>query len=439
MSWTSRTRGSRTTSAWSTRLAGPVVENAGARVVALGALTVVTIIVARTGGPTDVGILALMRVLPGVLGVVVACGLPGAVTYFLAGPDRANDRLWASVLVVLGVGALGGSALWFAATPVIQSVLFADVSLPVVALAGLTVATQLPVSVGKSALQGLGDLRASNLVLAAEEAAFLPVFCVGYLLGLRSATLIVIALLVTDLLVGGGAATLVRRRAHALQMSWSPHLDPALTRRVVSFGVRNQVGGLMGLLNLRLDFLVLGALTGPATVGLYGVASKYAELLRLPALAVTWVNYPRIARQGGPQFLATAGRQPLRLIAAGFAGAIVLGVAASWVLPLVYGEEFTATVAPAVVLVLGLALEPAAALGVAYLLGTGRPGRNSLIVGVGLVITLTLDALLIPVYGVMGAAWASTLAYLVTDLCLIFVIWRPLRHAARHASSGNAP
>ena len=33
-----------------------------------------------------------------------------------------------------------------------------------------------------------------------------------------------------------------------------------------------------------------GALEGPAPVGIYAVASKYAELLRLQALAVTWVD-----------------------------------------------------------------------------------------------------------------------------------------------------
>ena len=37
-------------------------------------------------------------------------------------------------------------------------------------------------------------------------------------------------------------------------------------------------------------------MAGPAVLGAYAVASKYAELLRLPGTALTWVFYPRLAK-----------------------------------------------------------------------------------------------------------------------------------------------
>ena len=52
---------------------------------------------------------------------------------------------------------------------------------------------------------------------------------------------------------------------------------------------------MLSLVNLRLDVAILGALVGPGTLGIYAVASKYAELLRLPGLAITYVLYPRLA------------------------------------------------------------------------------------------------------------------------------------------------
>ena len=36
-------------------------------------------------------------------------------------------------------------------------------------------------------------------------------------------------------------------------------------------------------------------MAGPAVLGTYAVASKYAELLRLPGTALTWVFYPQLA------------------------------------------------------------------------------------------------------------------------------------------------
>ena len=54
-----------------------------------------------------------------------------------------------------------------------------------------------------------------------------------------------------------------------------------------------------------------------------------------------------------------------------------------------------------------------------FLYGVGRPGLNSLAMGIGLVFTVALDALLIPSMGATGAAIASAVAYTATTVSLI--------------------
>src|SRR6478736_6166941 len=170
------------TSAWNP-VAGPV--NITARLVAVVALGLGTILVARVGGAEDVGLLALLRVVPGLFGVLAACGLPGAMGYFLAGPHRAEARLWPTILALLAAGVGLGIAVWFLLMYVIQALLFPTTDTLVMVLAGVSVGTQLPLAVAKSSLQGLDDRRGSNLVTGAEEAAFIPAFAAAYLLGLR--------------------------------------------------------------------------------------------------------------------------------------------------------------------------------------------------------------------------------------------------------------
>ena len=53
----------------------------------------------------------------------------------------------------------------------------------------------------------------------------------------------------------------------------------------------------------------------------------------------------------------------------------------------------------------------------AFLSGIGRPGLNSLAQAAGLVVTVALDLSLIPHLGIVGAATASTFAYLTTAAC----------------------
>jgi len=133
-----------------------VLDNLGSRIVAMGALAVVTVLVARSGGPSDVGVLALLRVLPGLAAVLAACGLPSAMGYFIAGPDRDHPRLWPTIIAVMVAGGLAGMLVWFALAPLIHRYFISSTSLAVVTAAGVTVGTQLPVAVAKACLQGLG-------------------------------------------------------------------------------------------------------------------------------------------------------------------------------------------------------------------------------------------------------------------------------------------
>ncbi|WP_185747284.1 oligosaccharide flippase family protein [Humibacillus xanthopallidus] len=406
-----------------------VLGNLGARVVAVLALAGATVLVARLGGAEDVGILALLRVLPGLFGVLAACGLPGATGYFLAGPDSRAERLWPTIRAVMVLGAAGGTTAWLLLSPVIASLLLPGASPLVLALAGLTVATQLPVAVSKSSLQALDDRSGSNIVTAAEELAFVPAYLLAQLAGLTGGLGLVTSLLAADVAVATWGWIRLRHRAVQLGIVMHGRPDRVLARRIVSFGLRGQVGGIVGLLNLRLDFILLGAMAGPAALGVYAVASKFAELVRLPALAVTWVTYPAVARQGPARAAAEARRQLPVLLAVGVVGAGVIALVVGPLLPLIYGPAFEAAVAPTRIIVCGLVAAPAGGLASGFLLGTRRPGTNSLLLGAGLVVTVTLDALLIPRLGVTGAAVASAAAYLTTDVSLLVVLGRALAGA----------
>ena len=124
-------------------------------------------------------------------------------------------------------------------------------------------------------------------------------------------------------------------------------------------------------------------------------------------------------RSGG----RTWARRPFptvgQLLAFGVLAGVLLAASAFVVLPAVYGEQFSAAALPAAVISLGLVAEPAAGVASGFLLGSGRPGLNSLVLGGGFAVTLVLDLLLIPRHGSLGAAWASAVAYLTTDVLLI--------------------
>lgn len=414
-----------------------LTANVAARVAALASLTVATILVAHAGGPKLLGELTLLRVLPGLVGVLVGCGLPSAIPFFLARPGgKDNPRLRTTITALTLAGSLAACASWLALSPVLHRIFFHPWHIGVVLAAAIPVFSQLWVATGKAFLQGENDMRGANWAIAAEEAAFLPVY-VALLPFLHGTALLMSALVGADVLVAGGIA--IRLMTRGYLRGWG-RPDARLGWEICRYGIRGQVGGMLSLVNLRLDVAILGALVGPGTLGVYAVASKYAELLRLPGLAITYVLYPRLAMRDGKTAARDVANLMPRALVLNALCAIPLAAAVP-LLPLIYGQAFAGAKVPAYILLFGLIGEGVAGLVSAYLYGVGRPGANSLALGVSVVVTIVLDVLLIPRHYAVGAAFASAAAYLTSSAALLlcyFAVRRMAPGPRRKAATARA-
>jgi O-antigen/teichoic acid export membrane protein len=156
---------------------------------------------------------------------------------------------------------------------------------------------------------------------------------------------------------------------------------------------------------------MLGAMVGPRELGLYSIAVAWAELLfYLPGVLVL-VQRPDLVRATP----AEAVRRTLRVCRVGFllsgAAAAVILVIAPWLCAGVFGERFRGSIDDLRVLALGAFGIVAFELLRNALTAQRKPLLGSAAVGVAFVLTLVLDLLLIPRYGGLGAATATTIAY----------------------------
>jgi O-antigen/teichoic acid export membrane protein len=160
----------------------------------------------------------------------------------------------------------------------------------------------------------------------------------------------------------------------------------------------------------RVDRLVVAAMLPPRAVGVYAVATTVPELLRLVPYAASQVAF----RQASAGTLRTS-RQLSRLrgavvLVVGLAGAVIF-VAAPGILSTVFGSEFAGATEPMRILLLGELAIASYYVDSRILSGLGGHARAGRLSWCAFAATIALDLLLIPPYGITGAAVASVLTY----------------------------
>ncbi len=165
---------------------------------------------------------------------------------------------------------------------------------------------------------------------------------------------------------------------------------------------------------VNLDVLLVSAIAGPRTTGIYGAAYQSATPIAMLTTAVGEVSLPHLV--AGSRTRTT--RQVLRRWVAWLPAAVALGLVAALlggrILPLLLGARFRHSVAPFQVLVVAFALQvwlqPVGSL----LYATNRQRVGALLTLLQTLVLLIAAIPLIATFGAVGPAMAILLATLAT-------------------------
>jgi O-antigen/teichoic acid export membrane protein len=170
----------------------------------------------------------------------------------------------------------------------------------------------------------------------------------------------------------------------------------------------------VNLIGYRIELFLLEYYDGVAEVGVYSIAMQAAEALWLiPAAIATAITGPVVheaEREASRRVRGAAGRAALYATGA----AAVVGLAAPFLIPLLFGDAFEGAARPLLFLLPGVVLYGTVTVLVVYIsVRRGRP-RLALTVSVASMVVTTAAAVpLIAEFGKTGAAAASSLGYAV--------------------------
>jgi O-antigen/teichoic acid export membrane protein len=230
-----------------------------------------------------------------------------------------------------------------------------------------------------------------------------------------------VATAVTTWVVGQIASTLVLVWWVAFRMDGFGAPRLGLMRQMLGFGLKSHAGRVTLLGNYRLDQWILGAVSGARELGLYSVAVAWAEALwYLPTAlaAVQRADLVRVGRKRAAHLAAVGFR-----VATSITAVLALGMiaAAPLLCEVAFGQEFTGSIDDLRVLTLGAFGVVSLKLFGSALVAQREPVRSSAALATGFLFTIALDVLLIPPYGGLGAAVASTVAYTVAGILMAWL------------------
>jgi O-antigen/teichoic acid export membrane protein len=393
-------------------------------------------ITARWLGPAGKGMLGLALLLPTMLGLFLSGGLGAANVYF-GGSKRlgipilsVNSVAFAIIASTLGFLVIVGLTLTGWLTKLVPGVpvwalLLATLALPIGLLSGYFSAI----------LQGLRQITALNAIsLGQGTVGLLLTFGLVAGLGWGLAGGILAALLsgLSGLI---GMAVFVHRAGGKFRPRW----ERPIMHKTLSYGLRGYVGNLLQFFNYRLDAFIVNYFIGPAGAGIYGVAVAMAEMLWYLPNSVGFVIFPKAAATSPEEmnrFTPRVFRVTLGLTALGAAALALLG---RLLIDLIYSSAFASAYVPLVALLPGVVLLGGAKVLTNEIAGRGYLQYNSINSGIALVLTIILDLVLIPRYGVLGAAVASSIAYTAIFFTAIIFYRAVSRRVATQSSTEKVP
>lgn len=198
-------------------------------------------------------------------------------------------------------------------------------------------------------------------------------------------------------------------------------LNKSLYKESFKFGFKQYLGTIFQLLNYRLDMLIIAVLLTSMEVGQYSVSVIIAETIWYIPNSLGQILYPKTASSDTEAANAFTPLVCKTNIILTFIAVLILCGISGIIIPWLFTSEFYPSV-----MALRLLLPGTFFLGISKVLGndlTGRglPQYSTYAALVSLIFTIILDFLLIPHFGINGAALASSISYMISALVITYL------------------
>jgi len=262
-----------------------------------------------------------------------------------------------------------------------------------------------------------------NIFMVASQVALLVLVATGVLVAHAGTPYVIIAYQVSLVLFLIPSFFWLRRRITPADRG-GIRPDGALFRESAVYGLKGHLGIVLTNFTYRFDTVLVVRWLGTAAQGYYSIAVLLAEKLSHITASVQFVLFPRISasdREDADRITPIVCRNTFLLV---LVSGVVMFLLGRFLIRIFYGNAYMVALDAYRALLPGIV-----ALTVSAILSSDLSGRNrrvlpTVAMAVAFGVNLFLNFLWIRRLGIVGAAWASTAAYITQSVLMAIFFWR---------------
>lgn len=208
-------------------------------------------------------------------------------------------------------------------------------------------------------------------------------------------------------------------------------VNPKIIRFYLLSGAPLAIASLASLIFMRVDILILGFLLGGEAVGVYSSATPFAfaliQLLNVPFVVSVYPALSRIQKEDAVRFERGIVKSLGVIAMWSIPAAIIIAIASNILIPLIFGNKYDAGIPVLRVLILFVPFLSLSAFLYKILIILDKQKDYLIISVLGAVLNISLNFLLIPYYGLLGAAWSAVITQVLLFIIYSLDVFRALR------------
>lgn len=369
------------------------------------------ILIARTFGPEGNGQYYLALMLPQLLATFLSLGISPANIYFIGTGEVSVRIAWRTTLRLYFGLAFLGMLIGLASILALGAALFPGVDGDILFVGLLIFPVSLLLSLMSGVFQGLQIFKVFNLITLVPPVLTFGSVCLLWAVGINNIVWMLVAYLAA--LMASLTAGCVMLRTVISRTEESGTSTLSYSRKLLGYGYKAHLSNILAFVNYKADIYLVNFFIGPAAAGVFVIAVQLGERLWMLSQSVSTVIFPRLSELHGDE----DRRRELtpfvsRLVfSVTCLGALLLGLVAYPLIVFVIGEQYHAAFQVLLVLLPGIVFSSISRLLANDIASRGRPELNMYSSLLVVIVNVVANIVLIPRFGLMGAALATTIAY----------------------------